>query len=190
MRRKTVIALAGLLAGGIQCVAQGLGNGCTPVGTWYGGQDNGAKYLLTIVPSGYKWTVTPFPRITPVYTVVGQAAFKPMVQVLTLYTGEMVHERGTNYRSQIIAMVNQSDQPPGQGSPANFPEVWAARSRGVMVDCNTMNFEIDFFAVYLWSSNKVPFKDQPDSSRLAPGVVIKETYHRMPAECAQCPASD
>ncbi len=117
MRRTTVIAAVGLLAGGIQCLAQALGIGCTPAGTWYGGQDNGAKYLLTIVPSGVKWTVTPFPRLATVYTVVYQAAFKPKVPVLTRYTGEMVNEGGPKYRSQIMAMVNQSDQPPGQGSP-------------------------------------------------------------------------
>ncbi len=187
MRRKTVIVLAGVLAGGIQCLAQGLGNGCSPAGTWYGGQDNGAKYSLTIVPSGARLMLTPSPRVTTVYTVVYQAAFKPKVQVLTRYTGEMANEGGTNYRSQIIAMVNQSDQPPGPDSPANSPEVWAIRERGSMVDCNTMKFEIDFFAVYLWASNKVPFQDPPDSYRLAPGAVIQETYRRILTECAQCP---
>lgn len=187
MLPRTALALVGLLACGMQCRAQGLG--CTPVGTWYGGQDNGAKYLLTIVPSGVKWVTTPFPRITTVYSIVYQAAFKPRVTVLTRYTGEMVNEGGTNYRSQIIAMVNQSDQPPGVDSPANTPEVWAIRERGYLSDCDTMKFEIDFFAVYLWSSNKVPFRDPPDSFRLTSGT-IKETYRRMPTECTQCPAGN
>ena len=190
MRRSTVIALAGLLAGGIQCLAQGLGNGCTPAGTWYGGQDNGAKYLLTIVPSGVKWTVTPFPRLSTVYTIVYQAAFKPRVPVLTQFSGEMVSEGLTTYRSQIIALVNQSDQPPGPDSPGNSPEVSAIREHGSMVDCNTMKFEIDFFATYLWASNKVPFQDPPDSSRLAPGAIIQETYRRMPTQCTQCPSGN
>jgi hypothetical protein len=192
MRHSTVISLVSLLAGGIQCLAQGIGNGCTPAGTWYGGKENGAKYLLTITPSGVRWTATPFPRLTTVYTVVYQAAFefKPRVQVLTRYTGEMVSEGWTNFRGQIIAMVNQSDQPPGPDSPANSPEVWAIRERGSMVDCNTMKFEIDFFAVYLWASNKVPFQDPPDSSRLAPGAVSQETYRRMATECAQCPSGN
>ncbi len=189
MRRSLMIVLAIVLIAGVPCLAQTVGS-CTPAGTWFGGQDNGAKYLLTIVPSGVRWMTTPYPRLAVVYTIMYQAAFKPRVTVLTQYTGELVNERGTSYRAQIIAMVNQSDLPPGTDSPSNTPQLYAIRERGDLTDCNTLNFVIDFFVISTWSSNLVPFKDTPDSSRLAPGAVIKETYHRMPTDCPQCPGSN
>jgi hypothetical protein len=116
-----------------------------------------------------------------------QAAFKPKVPILTQYTGELVNEKGVTYEGYAIAMANLSDLPPTPpGSPAVTPEIWAVKESGYMVDCNTLKFEITFFAAYYWSSNKVPFQDPPDYYRLQPGSTIVETYRRMPTTCQQC----
>jgi hypothetical protein len=156
----------------------GFGNECTPAGTWFGGSENGAKYLMTVVPA-----------MPNHYTVVFQAAFKPRVPILTQYTGEMRHVKAAIFDTFIIAMVNNSELPPDPGADSTRPQVWAVRSRGEIKDCDTFEFEIDFFVVYNWRGDLVPFKDAPDTHRLAPGNVIRETYHRMNAAvCTECPA--
>ena len=160
-------------------LAPGFGTDCTPTGTWYGGSENGAKYLLTVIPS------------TPYYTVIFQAAFKPRVPVLTRYSGEMTHVKAKTFDIYAIAMVNTSELPPDPGADSTLPQVWAIRSRAEISDCNTLDLTIDFFAAYNWRSDLVPYLDPPDTYRLSPGNLIREKYHRVTTEvCTSCPMRD
>lgn len=174
--RRIVLVLFLLLTGVVPSFGQGFGQGpnreCSPAGTWYGGAENSAKYLLTVVATepGH-------------YSVVYDQGFTPAIPKLSPFVGRLAQVRHGGLVGQVIALANLSAVPPPQGGPN--PQIWAAREFGHMVDCDTLEFEIDFYGVYAWG--KVPFVDPPDGSRLPPSGVIRETYLRMPIQCEVCP---
>jgi hypothetical protein len=170
--RQTVLLFALLLAAVVDCAAQGLGQSCSPVGTWYGGQDSPAKYLLTIVP------------IRPGhYGVRYDQGFTPAIPKLSEWSGNLINVGRGSFVSHVIALANTSPAPPPAGGIN--PQIWAVRSHVRFVDCDTLESEIDFYGVYSWGTT--PFLDTPVASRLPPSGVIKETYRRMERHCPVCP---
>jgi len=171
--RQTVLLLALFLAAVVDCTAQGLGHSCSPVGTWYGGAENNtAKYLLTIVP------------ILPGhYGVRYDQGFTAPIPKLSAWSGKLIKVGKGSYANHAIALANLSAAPPPAGGID--PQIWAIRAHVRLVDCDTLESEIDFFGVYSWGAT--PFLDTPDGSRLPPSGVIKETYRRMAGHCPVCP---
>jgi len=170
--RQTFLLLSLLLAAAVDCGAQGLGQSCSPVGTWYGGQESPAKYLLTIVP------------IRPGhYGVRYDQGFTPPIPKLSAWSGNLIKVGRGSYVNHAIALANMSAAPPAAGGIN--PQVWAIRAHVRLVDCDTLQSEIDFFGVYSWGAT--PFVDTPDGSRLPPSGMITETYRRIPATCPACP---
>jgi hypothetical protein len=154
-------------------MAQGFEHECTPTGTWFGGGETSAKYLLTIIP------------IRPGhYLLRYDEGFTPAIPKLSEWSGELVQGRDDAYLGHAIALANTSNVPPNQGGPN--PQIWAVREHVRLTDCNTLEAEIDFYGVYVWG--KSPFLDTPDGSRLPPGGTIKETYQRMARHCPVCDA--
>ena len=154
----------------IPCVAQDFGQ-CSPTGTWYGGGDTSAKYLLTVTP------------IRPgLYVLRYDEGFTAAIPKLSEWSGRLVRVGENSYLGHAIAMANASSVPPNQGGPD--PMVWAVREHIRLTDCNMLEAEIDFYGVYAWG--KAPFVDSPDGSRLPPTGVIKETYRRMADDCPVC----
>ena len=88
-----------------------------------------------------------------------------------------------SYVNHVIALANLSAAPPPAGGIN--PQVWAIRAHVRLVDCDTLESEIDFFGVYSWGTT--PFLDTPEGSRLPPSGVITETYRRMASDCSVCP---
>jgi hypothetical protein len=170
--RRTVLLLVLLFAAVVDCTAQGLGQSCSPVGTWYGGQDSPAKYLLTIVP------------IRPGhYGARYDQGFTPAIAKLSAWSGDLIKVGKHGYVNHAIALANASAAPPAPGG-AN-PQIWAIRSHVRLVDCDTLESEIDFFGVYAWGMT--PFVDTPVGSRLPASGIINETYRRMERHCPACP---
>lgn len=159
----------------IPAVAQDFGQ-CSPTGTWYGGGDTSAKYLLTITP------------IRPgLYILRYDEGFTAAIPKLSEWSGQLVRVEDNAYVGHAIALANASNIPPNQGGPN--PMIWAVREDIRLTDCNTLEAEIDFFGVYAWG--KTPFVDMPDGSRLPPTGIITETYQRMETKCPVCnPAED
>jgi len=155
----------------IPCGAQGFGNECNPVGTWFGGSDSSsAKYLLRI-------TAGPAGR----YTVTYYIGFTPAISRLSPWSGDMVKSKD-GYVVYSIALANfASVPPPAGGAP---PDIWAVRARMTFDGCDTLKSTLDFFGGYKWDT-KVPFLDPPDYS----GTIGTESYRRMPTTCAEglCP---
>ena len=170
--RRTVLLLALLFAVVVDCATEGVGN-CSPVGTWYGGAaENPAKYLLTIVP------------IRPGhYGARYDQGFTPAIPKLSAWSGSLIKVAHGTYVNQAIALANLSAAPPPAGGIN--PQIWAIRARVRLVDCHTLESEIDFYGVYPWGAT--PFLDEPESSRLPPSGVIQETYRRMARGCSVCP---
>ncbi len=164
------IIVIALLA--LPCFAQGFGNDCNPVGTWYGGSDTtpGMKYLLKIAagPAGR-------------YDVTYEIGFVPKIPRLSAYSGEMVktHDGFVVYS---LALANLVSTPPPLGGPP--PQIWAVRAQMKFEGCDTLKSTIDFIGLYDWGV-KVPFLDFPDIS--VPGGT--ESYRRMPTTCSAglCP---
>ena len=156
----------------VSCIAQGFGNECNPVGTWYGGSDAsaGMKYLLRI-------TAGPAGR----YTVTYELGFVPKIARLSPYSGEMVKTLD-GFVVYSLALANLDPTPPPLGGPA--PDIWAVRAQMRFEGCDTLKSTIDFIGIYKWGV-KVPFVDVPDAS--AP--LGTESYRRMPTTCSEglCP---
>lgn len=169
--RRTIFFLILLFAATVPGMAQGFGETCTPSGTWYGGGDTSAKYVLTVIP-----------MLPGHYLLRYDEGFTPAIPKLSEWSGELVWGKDGVYLGQIIALANPSNIPPNQGGPN--PQIWAVREHVRLTDCSTLEAEIDFFGVYAWG--KTPFVDAPDASRLPPTGVIKETYQRMPHQCPVC----
>ncbi len=158
--------------GALPCVAQGFGNGCNPVGTWYGGSDAtaGMKYLLRI-------TAGPAER----YAVTYEIGFVAKIPRLSAYSGEMV-KTPDGFVVYSLALANLVSTPPPLGGPP--PQIWAVRAHMQFEGCDTLKSTIDFIGLYNWG-DKVPFLDVPDIS--AP--LGTESYRRMPTTCSAgiCP---
>ncbi|HXY39297.1 MAG TPA: hypothetical protein VEQ10_06485 [Vicinamibacteria bacterium] len=171
--RRTILLLALLFAAFVDCSAEGFWQSCSPVGTWYGGQESPAKYLLTIAP------------IRPGhYGVRYDQGFTPAIPKLSGWSGNLIRVGKGSYVNHAIALANTSAAPPTAGGIN--PQVWAIRAHLRFVDCDTLESEIDFFGVYSWGAT--PFVDTPDGSRLPPSGVIEETYRRVTGGCPVCPA--
>ena len=151
----------------LPCAAQGFGNDCNPVGTWYGGSDAtpGMKYLLRI-------TAGPAGR----YAVTYELGFVPKIPRLSPYSGEMV-KTPKGFVVYSLALANLV-----LGGPP--PDIWAVRAQMEFEGCDTLKSTIDFIGLYKWG-DKVPFLDVPDT--FAP--LGTETYRRMPTTCSAglCP---
>ncbi len=178
--RKMMFVVVVLFAALIPCLAQGFGNECTPAGTWYGGGADPSltihspKYLLTIVPSR-----------AGRYSIRADEGFSTnpaVVAKLSEFSGELIKQEDGTYRAYALALANSSSVPPPMGGLD--PQIWAIREHVTLTDCNTLQFEIDFFAVYAWGHT--PFLDTPDGYRLPPGTVAIETYKRMATSCPVC----
>ena len=181
--RKIFVLLAFLCVVAGVSAAQGFGNDCTPAGTWYGGGDdyyvNGQlfhspKYLMTIVPirAGR-------------FSFRGDEGFTPnpaAAKKLSEFSGELIKQPDGSYKGYALALANPSDVPPPLGGPD--PNVAAVRETARMTACDTLEFEIDFNAIYAWG--KIPFVDNPMVSR----GPASETYHRMPTKCEVCSPPD
>jgi hypothetical protein len=170
--RNIVVLMVVIAMMGLPCVAQGFGNDCNPVGTWYGGSDtsSGMKYLLRI-------TAGPGGR----YTVVYDIGFTPKIPKLSSYSGEMVRT-ADGFIVYSLALANLDSTPPPLGGQP--PNIWAVRAQMQFQGCDTLKSTIDFIGIYKWGE-KIPFLDVPDS--FAP--LGTESYRRMPTTCAAglCP---
>ncbi len=148
----------------VPSVAQGFGDECNPVGTWYGGSDSSSeKYLLNIQagPAGR-------------YTVTYHLGFIPSVPRISSYVGQMVKENN-RFVAYSLALGNLSSK---GGVP---PDIFAVRSEMVFDGCDTLKSPIDFiggYSGYTWG--RVPFQDLPDY--MVP--LGTESYRRMPTTCA------
>jgi len=173
MRLRLLIIISAIALIAVPCVAQGFGNECNPVGTWYGGSDTtpGMKYLLRI-------TAGPAGR----YAVTYEIGFVPKIPRLSSYSGEMVktHDGFVVYSLALANLVPTPPTPP-PGGPA--PDIWAVRAQMQFEGCDTLKSTIDFIGIYKggpqWGT-KVPFLDYPDT--LVPGGT--ESYRRMPTTCS------
>ncbi len=156
----------------LPCVAQGFGDACNPVGTWYGGSDTspGMKYLLRI-------TAGPAGR----YAVTYELGFVPKIPRLSAYSGEMV-KTINGFVVYSLALANLDPTPPPLGGPP--PDIWAVRAQMQFESCDTLKSTIDFIGLYKWGT-KVPFLDVPDTSP----PLGTESYRRMPTTCSAglCP---
>lgn len=153
----------------VPSVAQGFGDECNPVGTWYGGSDSSSeKYLLNIQagPAGR-------------YTVTYHLGFIPSIPRISSYVGQMV-KKNNRFVAYSLALGNFSSLPPDQGGVP--PDIFAVRAEMVFDGCNTLKSPIDFiggYSGYKWG-DKVPFQDFPDYTV----TLGTETYRRMPTTCA------
>ena len=181
---------------------QGMGNDCTPAGTWYGGSV--VAYQLTVAPSApaghytfiFQGIYTPPPPTTIAAFVSGE-----MVKKGNVYEGSMLSLGGDN------AFLNPN--PAAIGKMPDLEVGWVSME---MVDCNTIKNVIPFFGIYfgpfglfdtgpgpgIWqpgspgspffgvnwtSGGKVPLVNEPDVD-LIPILTgdtkpIVETYHRL-----------
>jgi hypothetical protein len=169
--RSRYCSLILLLASSVACAAQGLSPKFDLAGTWYGGSDTSAKYLLTITPIGPGH-----------YLLRYDEGFTAAIPKLSEWSGEMTWIKGDTYVAQMLALANPSNVPPNQGGPN--PQIWAARELVRLINPTTLEAEIDFYGVYAWG--KIPFIDSPDGSRLPPSGTIKETYQRISDHCTAC----
>ena len=174
--RWTVVALSFFMVGVVpafgQGVARGIGHECSLAGTWFGGANTTAKWLLTVVPIG-----------PGRFSIVSDQGFTPAIAKLSPFSGRLDQLQNGELVGQAIALANASSVPPPQGGPN--PEVWAIHETGRLTDCDTLDFDIDFYGVYIWG--RTPFIDLPDGSRLPPTGVVHETYRRMATTCEVCP---
>ena len=170
LRTKFLMSILVLVA--VPCVAQGFGNACNPVGTWYGGSDTsaGMKYLLRI-------TAGPAGR----YAITYELGFIPKIPRLSAYSGEMV-KTNNGFVAYSLALANMVPTPPPQGGPA--PDIWAVRAQMEFDGCDTLKSTIDFIGTYKWGDT-VPFVDLPNTLP----ALGTESYRRMPTICAPelCP---
>lgn len=177
----------------LPCIAQqGVGNRCTPAGTWYGGSV--VAYHMTIVPT------VPAGH----YTIYFQGMYKASA-ITSVVTGSLV-KRGDVYEGNMLSLTGDNsfvDQPPGTNG--KMPDLNVGWLSIKMLDCNTLLNTIPFFGVYLgppspfgkgiWEpgtpvsgvkwvgDGKVPLLDAPDID-LIPVLTgdtkpIVETYHRL-----------
>lgn len=145
---------------------------CSPTGVWYGGSDY--KYLLTITPiTEDRFTI----RYEPVFAnaTFGYSAW-------TSWPGELKRQRNGHYVGQIVSMYTISSELP---PPETSYELDAVRESVEFIDCDNLKATIYFFGAYL-DLSKVPFRDAPDFSYLAPGETAVETYRRVPTNCTVC----
>jgi hypothetical protein len=152
----------------VPSVAQGFGDECNPVGTWFGGSDSSSsKYLLNIQagPAG-RYTVTYHLGFIPI----------PAIPRISSYVGEMV-KTNNKFVVYSLALANFSPVPALLGGPP--PNIFAVRAQMEFEECNTLKSTIDFIGVYSWG-DKVPFLDLPDNS----ASLGTESYRRMPTTCA------
>ena len=150
------------------CLAGGLGQQCSPAGTWYGGNDlvPNVNYLLTIIRNG--------PRT---FTATFQGAFSleglyGFPSVSTQWSGELVRTADSVYKFRILSLENWD--------AANFPPSQPSLINGVegemeFSDCDVAASTITFFGVYPWGAT--PFVDTPI---IEPPTPIYETYYRIP----------
>ncbi len=194
MLRRVLVLLVLLAA--MPCLAQeGMGNGCTLAGTWYGGSV--VAYQLTIVPS------VPAGH----YSIFAQGMYKATAITATV-TGEVV-KKGNAYEGSMLSLIGDDsfvNLPPGANG--KMPDLNVGWQSIVMLDCNTIKNTIPFFGTYFgppsppspfgkgiwepgtpWSGvnwiagGKVPLLDAPDVD-LIPILTgdtkpIVETYHRL-----------
>ncbi len=168
MRGRTIVWLGMvLLAGGLQAPAQGFRADCNPAGTWYGGSAP-FKYLLTIIPTqGNHYAVL----YDSTYSLAASG-----FALSTRYTGELIRKDG-ELKLNAIAIHNTSGIFPVNPDTLH---IWAITQTGRFTDnCDTLQMTDDVAAGYLWTSNKVPLKDDPDYLILTSPLV--ETYHRLPS---------
>ncbi|MGE5361456.1 MAG: hypothetical protein ACM3NQ_20755 [Bacteroidales bacterium] len=161
---------------------QGVGNECTPAGTWYGGSLT--AYQMTIVPS------VPAGH----YTVTFQPFYKNSVINVAL-TGTL-EKKGDAYEGSILALTSQDPaflNPPPAGTMPDLSAGWVSMR---MADCNTINNVVPMYGLYFaasvwapaiggptWTNIKKPLIDPPDVDLLeviAGGYPILETYKRLP----------
>ncbi len=133
--------------------------------------EDGAKYLMKVIqdPGGD-------------FSTVAQGAFSQQslgFPVGTIWTGSIVNTPGKGYEVFTIGMVNNST-----GFPAPTPEVWGVHATLKAIDCDTIQFDYDFFGAYRWESKKTPFTSPPDYLVVPPP--FSETYKRMPLSCTAC----
>lgn len=155
------------------CAGQGFGNDCTPAGTWYGGAQTAAKYLLQATPDRAGDFATTFHQ--------GFTPPNPPLARLTPFEGRMVYRGANRYDTYGIALGNRTTIPPPAGGEA--ADLYAVRGQAELLDCDTLQFVITFFARYDGGENwgkKVPFVDDPDFHMLPPPNTITEVYRRMP----------
>ncbi len=185
MLRRVLVLL--VLLAPVPCLAQqGVGNGCTLAGTWYGGSV--VAYQLTIVPS------VPAGH----YSIFAQGVYKAAA-ITTTVTGEVV-KKDNAYEGSILSLIGDEsfvNLPPGANG--KMPDLEVAWQSIEMLDCNTIKNTIPFFGTYFgppiwepgtpWSGvnwiagGKVPLLDAPDVD-LIPILTgdtkpIVETYHRL-----------
>ncbi len=143
---------------------------CAMAGTWYGGGEV-VKYLMTVIPGpGGDYTAT----ADGAYSL--DALGFP---VKTIWSGSIVKGSGKDYEFFAISLLNKTS-----AFPAPTPDLQAVHATARLTDCNTLQFDYDFFGGYLWPTDKIPFLSVPDYVVVPPP--FSETYHRMPATCTQC----
>ncbi len=165
--RKGICIIIFLLSG-LSMLAQGFGNDCTPAGTWYGGADSKAKYLLTVIPTraGH-------------FSIRFDEGFTPAIPKLSEFSGEMIHDNDGGYKAYAIALGNLSSEAPNS-SAAVYPFVWTVREKATMPNCDTLVFEIYQSRWYLWGY--LPFSEDFWQNRLPNNQPVYETYLRAKPE--------
>jgi hypothetical protein len=164
---------------------QGKGNGCTPVGVWYGGSV--VAYTLTITqtgPAGH-------------FITYGEGVYKTSI-VGTGYQATL-EKHGNRYEGAGMALETSDPEYLNPPPFEKMPDLVAAWFSMEMIDCNTIRNVIPFFGTYFgagfwqpgspwtgmgWiSGGKMPFVDPPDLDMIpiltGNTKPIVETYHRI-----------
>ncbi len=167
MRSRFLLAVMMLVLIAVPCLAQGIGSTCSPAGTWIGGSDPQAPiYQMTLIPTA-----------AGRYAFIGQ--YIPDAGIYsTAFMGELIKNGAQTYKLYLMATYTQQ-------------ELDAAISKGVMLDCDTIQFTYTWIGVYLPITNdKIPFVTQPEIEvirDILAGNPIVETYHRVSADyCPVC----
>lgn len=146
----------------------GVGNKCSPAGTWYGGAEGGAKYLMTITPRGGNR-----------FTVIAQGGYSLEgvgYVANTSFAGELAKTGPGRYLARMMAFLATD-----YGIPPAVAEIDAASGTMEMTSCTQLISTIDFFVAY-FDPNANPFEDPYNLDLLQilhGGEPIVETYTRI-----------
>ncbi len=186
MRSRCLLAPIVVVLAAAPCLAQGIGRPCDPSGTWIGGGNPAVpSYQLTVVP-------TQAGR----YSITFQMIFDPGIHS-TNYTGELIRNDARTFTAYAMATFGETQESVdfyaslGIDISTSDQEADAIVEAARMVDCDTMEFKINWFGWYLpITGDKIPFVTQPEVEFIHDflgGEPMVETYHRVSGDpCPVC----
>ncbi len=178
--RKNVVLFTFLLST-MPCFPQGIGTnaGCNLSGTWYGGSpDAPAPY--------YHGTITPISadRFSITFQLALEVQSAGYLRA-TDWTGELSRTGPHTYSGMAFSMWQIDPNsltlfPPGVDP--SLPELDFIHIKSMEVlDCNTLRFTYDLWALYGNFTNDInPMETPPPPPGLIFDPMIVEVYHRMP----------